>query len=250
MSKNIIATVAMATLIASSSIPCFTPVFQMDLVKPTQQSYLKTDKEKVDNFIKHVEDLRLEQERQQKIEEYKQSIQQERQRMDEIEKVKQLEYVKVQYNPYDLLQPSNLTYNKLYSVLKDTHLASITESLIQAEKQYGVNALFLVGLIANESSWGKSNRAKTQNNLTGFAVYSSYSRGGSFESKEDNILKTAKLLKEQYLSPKGNTYRGCDIWDVNYSYCMDGNSPDYNWSKTINSISYNVMNAINRNLNQ
>src|SRR3712207_8956731 len=76
-------------------------------------------------------------------------------------------------------------------------------AFLEAEHKYKVNALFLVGLVATESNWGGSSRANRSNNLTGYSVYSASSRGASFNSKGDCILRTASLLDTEYLSPSG-----------------------------------------------
>lgn len=151
----------------------------------------------------------------------------------------------VSYNPYDLTVTSNVSKAQLDYVLRDTSLSGLEWAFIESEQKYGVNALFLVGLVANESGWGESHRAQTQNNLTGYAVYSNYSRGAYFSSKEESILETARLISEDYLDPNGQHHNGCSLWQVNIKYSQDNGQPNEDWSIAINSITNDLINKIN-----
>lgn len=150
------------------------------------------------------------------------------------------------YDPNDLTKPSNVTYNQLYNVLRNTALEGLTYSFIEAEKRHNVNALFLVGLAATESTWGTSRRVIEQNNLTGHGVYLETSRGSNFSSKEQSILKTARMLSEEYLNEKGECYNGKSIWAVNRKYSLHPNKTvNTEWSNIINEIAiYDIKNKI------
>lgn len=151
----------------------------------------------------------------------------------------------VSYNPYDLTVTSNVSKAQLDYVLKDTSLSGLEWAFIESEQKYGVNALFLVGLVANESGWGESQRAQTQNNMTGYAVYNNYSRGVTFNSKEESILETARLISEDYLDPNGQHHNGCSLWQVNIKYSQNDGQPNEEWSRVINSITNDLINKIN-----
>ena len=153
-----------------------------------------------------------------------------------------LEVAPVSFNENYLLQPSNVTLNKLKFALKGTGLEGLEKAYLDSEKEYGINAIFLVSLTAEESWWGKSRRAKEQNNLSGFEVYSDNSKGKFFSSKYESILTTAKILKRDYLTQGGIYHKGYDIRSVNKSYCpVNG----FSWSKNISSIAYDLVNKIN-----
>lgn len=154
----------------------------------------------------------------------------------------QKELQSVNFNEDNLLEKSNITSNKLRVVLKNTGLQGLEEAYIEAEKEYGVNAIFLVALTAEESGWGRSNRAISQNNLSGFAVYSSGSKGATFSSKTNNILETAKLLKNQYLTAGGSYYSGLSIYSVNSKYCPDDGGK---WANNISSIANKIESDLN-----
>lgn len=144
---------------------------------------------------------------------------------------------KATFNKNNIRVKSNVNAKQLEDVLDDTELSGLATHVIDAEKSYNINALFMVALMAHESGWGESQRAK-ENNLTGFAVYTSSSRGAMFESKRENILKTAELLDEDFLSEDGINYNGLSVVDVNKKYCFeqDQKTIDYNWSKSITKI--------------
>lgn len=149
---------------------------------------------------------------------------------------------KVVFSPDNVLTPSNTTSSKLEGVLSKTGLNGLSDHYLKAEELYGVNAIFLVALTAEESGWGNSNRAKKQNNLSGYAVYSSSSRGTSFSSKGESIMATARLLKRDYLSSDGKYYNGVSISSINKRYCPNDGG---RWSKNITQISNEIVSKIN-----
>ena len=153
---------------------------------------------------------------------------------------------KVSFNSDDVTQPSNVTEYHMRKALKGTALYKEASSFVEAEKKYGVNALFLAGIVANESSWGKSDRANYQNNLSGYAVYSRGAEGRTFDSWKESILETAKLLSNDYLKPNGKYYNGKSISEVNTLYCQADGQPDYRWSGIVGSIANDFKNKINK----
>lgn len=141
------------------------------------------------------------------------------------------------FNPNNLLDRSNASVDDIYKSLKGTALYELAPIYIEAENLYGVNALFLVGLTAQESGWGTSRRAVEDNNLTGFGVYNNSSKGLNSQTKRDNILRTAKWLKDKYLTPGQSLYSGYGIRDVNVRYCIGVNgTSDFDWSASISKI--------------
>ena len=153
----------------------------------------------------------------------------------------------ISYNPYDLTVASNVSVKQLKKAFKGTKMVGLEQGFINAEKKYGVNAIFLASLVATESDWNNSDRAKDgSNNITGHAVYSDLSRGSYFNSKEECIMSTGKLLGEHYLNSKGDYYNGVSLWNVNQKYCLLPNKEvNPEWSKLINSISKDFINKIN-----
>lgn len=126
--------------------------------------------------------------------------------------------------------------------LRDTGLEKLADYYVEAEKIFGVNAIFLASLTAQESAWGTSNRAINQNNLSGFEVYHADAKGRYFQNKRESIMKTAELLSKNYLNENGVYYKGKDIFNVNSTYCPND---DYYWSSSINKIAYGLVKKVN-----
>lgn len=149
----------------------------------------------------------------------------------------------VSFNSHNVTISSDATIKHMRRALKGTGLYEDAQSFIDAETLYGVNAFFLAALAAHESSWGTSSRAINQNNLTGHAVYDSNAKGTYFSSRYESILNTAKLIKEEYLTPGGSSYNGLSVVDVNKRYCFleDRVTIDYNWSSKITQIAEDLV---------
>lgn len=154
----------------------------------------------------------------------------------------QKEIEPVSFNSSNITTPSNATIRKLEGVLNGTGLQGLSEYYLKAEEDYGINSIFLVALTAEESGWGSSHRARTQNNLSGFAVYSPSSEGETFGSKGESILATAKLLSENYLTEYGKYYNGLSASAVNLRYCPNDGG---NWSSNITKIANELVSKIN-----
>lgn len=141
---------------------------------------------------------------------------------------------------------SKATPSHLRRALKGTALESLADAFITAEHDTGVNAFFLAALVANESGWGTSTRALTQNNLTGHSVFSNYSRGTTFSSKEECILQTATEIRDNYLNPNGEYYNGVSLSAINkkYSQIAPG-TPNPLWYNNISSIARDLVTKAN-----
>jgi len=138
---------------------------------------------------------------------------------------------KITFNPNNINEISNISYEDLLILLKNTGMEDMTAALIQSEQEYGINALFLVGLIALESGWEQSNRARRTNKMGGVAVYSNMSRGAVYKSKGESVLHIAKFIRRDYLNEDGLYHNGTSIWNINTHYCIGKN-----WSKNIINI--------------
>lgn len=135
-----------------------------------------------------------------------------------------------------LLVPSNISASQLKRVLY-YELKEYAEDFVEAEKETGVNAIFLASVAALESGWGRSNVAKNKNNLYGWTT----DEGDYmlFNSKKECISFVASKFKELYLSPNGKYFKGYEVESVNYYY---NGSPA--WAEAVNDI----INGINYRL--
>ena len=183
--------------------------------------YLKTKYIKPDNTLQeNIKKL------DQKIAKWKQGIKEE----------KRTRY----FDPKDVSSISNITVDDAKEMLSDTQLYQDAASFVKAERIYHVNAVFLMGIAAHESAWGTSRRAKEDNNLTGYGVYSDDAKGINKASREEGLLATANTLHERYLSKGGSYYEGTSVADINKHYCTDNE-----WANAVVTYSYQLMNKLN-----
>lgn len=146
---------------------------------------------------------------------------------------------------FDLTLPSGYTADELNKVLEGTGLEKLGYYYYQAEKQYNVNAVFLIGLSALESGWGTSNLSNTKNNLFGWQAYdNNVSSASYFDTKGDGILYVAKGLSNMYFSEQGRYHRGNTLKDVNYYYASSST-----WADNIGYIMCDVYADIEANRN-
>lgn len=143
------------------------------------------------------------------------------------------------FDPMNLLKKSNLTKNKAKKILKGTALEDCSDYFIECEEKYGVNAIGVMAIAVHESAWGTSRRAQEDHNLTGYGVYSDSAKGINAPSKEENLLMTAKLLKESYLTRSGSHYKGTSLMAVNESYCTSGD-----WAINVTTHAYTLMDRL------
>lgn len=143
------------------------------------------------------------------------------------------------FDPMNLLKKSNLTKDKAKKILKGTALEDCSDYFIECEEKYGVNAIGVMAIAVHESAWGTSRRAQEDHNLTGYGVYSDSAKRINAPSKEENLLMTAKLLKESYLTRSGSHYKGTSLMAVNESYCTSGD-----WAINVTTHAYTLMDRL------
>lgn len=147
--------------------------------------------------------------------------------------------VKVSYadfNSEDVLEPSNVSAEELESGLLYT-LSDYSDLFIEAEKETGINALFLASVAALESGWGNSSLSDTHNNLYGWTQ-----NDGSyyhFNDVKECVNHVSSFLKEEYLSEDGVLFSGFSVSDINTNY--NGN-PE--WEKGVISIMGDIQRRI------
>ena len=141
---------------------------------------------------------------------------------------------------FDLRTTSNLDETEVYNHLKrfkGLSSKSLANSIISAEVEYNVNAVFLMAIIRLESGNGTSKLAHSNNNLGGISDGHSYRK---FKTKEQCVLYMAQLLSEEYLDKNGLWHGGgFTTKNINQYYCE---LPD--WHKKINSLMLEIQNDI------
>lgn len=142
----------------------------------------------------------------------------------------------------DLTKPSGLTLEQFKKVLsgdsndKQNVLASNAEYFYYAEKQYGINGIYLASMAIHEGGWGTSKIANDKKNLFGYGAYDSNPYGGSysFDTYAEGIDLVARVLVKNYLNQKGTEiydgqiatgmyYNGPTLTGVNTRYASDKN---------------------------
>ena len=142
----------------------------------------------------------------------------------------------------DLTLPSGLTIDQFKKVLsgnsEDTQgvLASNAEYFYYAERQYGINGIFLASMAIHEGGWGTSKIANDKKNLFGYGAYDSDPYGGAmtFDTYAEGIDLVARVLAKTYLYPAGTDiydgliatgtyYNGPTLAGVNTRYASDKN---------------------------
>lgn len=132
----------------------------------------------------------------------------------------------------DMLTASGVTSDELEAVLK-FELKELAVWYEMAEKEYGVNAVYLSAISALESGWGRYQFR--ENNIFGFGKK-------EFESESECILYVAEFLKREYLTPGGMYYHdGTTLADVNVSY----NGSEH-WLSQTTSIAESIAAEINK----
>lgn len=139
------------------------------------------------------------------------------------------------YNYFQFLplrSQTNYTAEELNTLINsrvksDSKMRDIGAILVEMQNTYGVNALAIAGVAANESAWGTSKIAMEKNNLFGLnAVDSAPEMASYYES----VAKCIKDFSETYMSKRylraGYTYYkggflGAKSGGANVSYASD-----------------------------
>lgn len=122
----------------------------------------------------------------------------------------------------DLRTPSNVTVDEMEKMLEGTGLSGLGKAFVEAEQKYSVNAIYLMGLAAEESGYGTSSFAKLRNNLMGWCAYDSDpNKAMYFETKEACILHVASKLKANYLTEGGAYFEGYTVKAIDVHYASD-----------------------------
>lgn len=123
-----------------------------------------------------------------------------------VTEIKQIEPVTIRQtinSEFDILKPSGYSKEELLSAVSDEYryrMIPYVDALIEAEKIYGVNALYLLCTIGLESGWGQYESGI--NNLAGWRNYDGSYR--NFASIYDCIMHIANNLSTKYKDSVGS----------------------------------------------
>lgn len=133
-----------------------------------------------------------------------------------------------------VLSSCGLTESQLANGLKKS-LKQYAATFLEAERQYGVNAVFLSAVAALESGWGESAIAKNRNNLFGWNGDDSFK---IFSSVSEGIMYVARMIKQNYLTPGGSCFYGYNVEDIERSYCPSGG-----WASAVRDLMSTISNG-------
>ncbi len=114
-------------------------------------------------------------------------------------------------------------FEGVWQACRAYRLQGLGETLVRAEKEYGINALVLAAIIVHESRWGRSAIARDKNNLAGLGAFdgSAYASAMTFASREESVYFLAELLAREYTVPGGQHYHGPDLASIGIKYASD-----------------------------
>lgn len=135
-----------------------------------------------------------------------------------------IDYSEKLYFNYEmnLLTPSYIKEETLAKAFQNTKMQGLEKYFIQAEKETGINALYLAGLAVHESGWNTSKFAEKRNNLFGWQAYDNdLDKTKYFESKGECILFVAERIKTLYLNENGMFHSGYTMESISSRYASD-----------------------------
>lgn len=95
--------------------------------------------------------------------------------------------------------------DRAFAAIDAPALVGLGNVFKQAERETGINALFLAAIAIHESNKGTSNIALAKNNLFGWGAYDSspFESAYSFATREIGIMYVASRLKALYIDSWG-----------------------------------------------
>ena len=122
----------------------------------------------------------------------------------------------------DLRTLSLATVYEIDSFLQGTNMEGLGKFYIDAQRYYGVSAIFLMSKDIMESGYGSSNLAITRYNLSGYKAYDEDPYNAKiFDSFEHCIDEVSAYVKNEYLTEDGKYYNGYTLEAVNKRYASD-----------------------------
>jgi len=125
-----------------------------------------------------------------------------------------------------VLRPSFLTPTIIDNYLKGTGLAGTGTAFIEAERETGIGADYLLSIAIHESGWGSNYYWKYWNNCFSWGITDS---GPTWEAQfiKNNLTKyqaivyISKKIKELYLTEGGAYYSGETLASIGKHYASD-----------------------------
>lgn len=145
----------------------------------------------------------------------------------------------------NVLVKSGVSATELNEALKqirpDHLLEPSLEAIVQAEKKYGLSALFILAHASLETGYGHSSFAKLRNNLFGFnAIDSAPGQASRYPSQAASVEYYAAFLNEHYLRPGGVYYNGATPSGIMKRYATAGDTAANVIAEIMNMLANNL----------
>lgn len=121
-------------------------------------------------------------------------------------------------------------------------LRGIGQALIDAQNNYGANALLTLGVAINESGWGQSPISQAKNNLFGIKAYDSSpgTSADSFNTPGDSVIEFAKnYISRGYADPADWRYNGGFLGNKNKGANIKYASDPF-WGEKASQFAYKI----------
>ena len=137
-----------------------------------------------------------------------------------------------------VLRPSFLDVQIVNNYVKNTGLAGFGNAFMEAERQSGISADYLLAIAIHESGWGSNYWWKYWNNCFSWGITDSGPNSEAYKvkkmSKYDAIVYIAKQIKALYLTKGSAYYKGETLSAIGIYYASDKN-----WASTVININAN-----------
>ncbi|MGC8749209.1 MAG: glucosaminidase domain-containing protein, partial [Candidatus Kapaibacteriota bacterium] len=146
-----------------------------------------------------------------------------------------------------VLRPSFMNITQIETFLKNTGLAGYGRAFLEAEKQSGIGADYLVAIACHESGYGTNTWWRYWNNPFSWGITDSGPNSEAYKirqmSKEEAIVYIAKQIKSLYLTPGAPYYSGETLSAINKYYASDPN-----WASSIITIHTSLVKNLPENI--
>lgn len=142
-----------------------------------------------------------------------------------------------------VLRPSFIDIKTIDNYVKNTGLYGYGNAFMEAEKQSGIGADYLVAIAIHESGWGSNDWWKYWNNCFSWGITDSGPNSEAYKvknmSKYDAIVYIAKQIKALYLTKGGAYYKGETLSAIGTYYASDGS-----WASAVISTESNFVKTL------
>lgn len=159
---------------------------------------------------------------------------------------------------FDVTKPYSGTaenLNKFLNKYAGNDLKGKGSVFLKAQETYGINALALIAICGQETSYGtKGNGKNGTHNVANIEKPKGASYSGRWKrytSVDDCIMDLARLLKNNYVTSPGNgkVEHLTKLYQINSKYCPGAEtSSNTNWAKGVSNCIASIQNKIGNNV--